>query len=107
MNKRLFSLAITVLAGSLIVGCGEEGRKTVSEEDICAAYKSQLEALVNDTTKSEQDKLNQLPFLSGYKTCAEKVGTGGLQPAASSAPSGAGANSADAEMRAKSAATSR
>lgn len=107
MNKWVLAAMTAAAAGILLVGCGDEPRKTVSEDDICAAYKAQLDALVNDTTKSEQDKVNQLPFLSGYSTCAEKIGTGGLpaatRPGSTPAPSGAGANSADADMRSKSA----
>jgi hypothetical protein len=108
MNKWVLAAMSAAIAGILLVGCGDEPRKTVSEDDICAAYKAQLDALIKDSTKTEQDKINQLPFLSGYSTCAEKVGTGGLpaasRPGSGQAPTGSGANRADADQRSSSAA---
>ena len=107
MNKWLLAAATTALAGILLVGCADDARKTVSDEDICAGYKSQLDALLKDTTMTEQDKVNQLPFLSGYSLCKDKIGTGGLpegtRPGASGPPSGSGANQADANQRSQSA----
>lgn len=107
MNKWLFAAATATLGGILLIGCGDEPRKTVSDDDICAGYKSQLDALLKDTKMSEQDKINQLPFLSGYSLCKDKIGTGGLpegtRPGTSGPPGGSGANQADANQRSQSA----
>lgn len=108
MKKWTIALITASLAGTLLAGCGDEPRKTVSDDDVCAGYKSQLDALLKDTKMTEQDKVNQLPFLTGYSLCKDKIGTGGLpegtRPGTSGPPSGAGANQADAESRAQSAA---
>lgn len=78
MKKWTIALITASLAGTLLAGCGDEPRKEAKLEDICAAYKAQLDNLISDTSMTEQDKQNMLPRLSGYSACKDSVGTGGL-----------------------------
>lgn len=80
MKKWSIALITASLAGTLLAGCGDEPRKEAKLEDVCAAYKTQLDNLIADANMSEQDKLNMLPRLSGYSACKDTVGTGGLTP---------------------------
>lgn len=115
-SKRVYSMSKLVLAAMsaafacfVVCGCNDAPRKEVSQEDVCAAYKAQLDAVMNDPTKTEQDKMNAIPYLSGYAACKDKVGTGGLQPGgtAGAPASGASANQMDAQSRSGAAAAGR
>lgn len=96
MKKWVLAAMTTAFAGILLVGCGDEPRKTVSKDDICTAYKAQLDGIMKDTTMTDQDRINMIPRLSGYATCAESVGTGGLT--VPGAPGSADAPAANSPM---------
>lgn len=105
MKKWTIALITASLAGTLLAGCGDEPRKEAKLEDICAAYKAQLDNLIADSSKSEQDKINMLPRLSGYSACKDSVGTGGLVvPEAGGAAAPSAAINRDAQLRSQSAA---
>ncbi len=103
MKKWIIALFAASLAGSLLAGCGDEPRKEASLNDVCAAYKAQLDGVLTNTTMSEQDKINMIPRLSGYSACKDTVGTGGLINDGSAAGTAAGSAN-DADIRSRSAA---
>lgn len=78
MKKWTIALITASLAGTLLAGCGDEPRKEAKLEDICAAYKAQLDGVLSDTKMTDQDRINMIPRLSGYASCKDSVGTGGL-----------------------------
>lgn len=100
--KNSAPILVAIVAFSiLLAGCGEEGRKEASMEDICKAYRDQIAMIKADASKTDEDKRNLITRLGAYSMCGSEADLpgGAAAPAQGSTPSPSDLMNRDAERR--------